>query len=82
MDSAEIAQRLEPLGWTVIDVAVNGAGQMVKLIQHRDGRSVAMFQPDTEDLVRGRATVEQIIARNIGADLADPWPIREANALP
>jgi hypothetical protein len=80
MDSTEIAKHLKQRGWEVIDVVVNRAGRFVKLIEHTDGRTVAMFAPDTEDLARGRATVEEIIARNVGADLADPWPKREAAA--
>jgi hypothetical protein len=40
---------------------------MVKLIEHTSGATVAMFHSDTADLVTGRATIVQIIARNKGA---------------
>jgi hypothetical protein len=33
-----------------------------------------MFAADAKDLADGKATIRQIISRNIRADLADPWP--------
>lgn len=65
---------VEALGWKIINMQINSDGINVLLLLHRDGRSVAMFRRDAEDLARGRATIEQIIARNQGANLADPWP--------
>lgn len=73
----KITEGLGLIGWRVADVAVNGAGRWVKLIEHQDGRTVAMFNPDVEDLIGGHASLEQIVERNVGADLADPWPVRE-----
>jgi hypothetical protein len=70
-----VEQRLQGSGWSVADVAINRRGRAVYLLMHGDRRSVAMFRPDIEDLIAGRATLDQIIARNRGADLADPWPV-------
>jgi hypothetical protein len=36
-----------------------------------------MFQEDAADLASQRAAIDEIIARNKGADLADPWPVEE-----
>jgi hypothetical protein len=74
--SAEIAKGLKSQGWQVTDVVVNEAGRFVKRLEHTSGQTVVMFQTDTADLAARRATVEQIIERNRGADLADPWPKR------
>ena len=68
MDSTEIAKQLKQHGGEVVDVVVNQSGRFVKLIQHTDGRTVAMLATDTADLATGRATVGEIIARNVGAD--------------
>jgi hypothetical protein len=65
---------VEALGWKIINMQINSDGKDVLLLTHEDGRSVAMFRHDVVDLARRRATVEQIIARNKGANLADPWP--------
>jgi hypothetical protein len=47
---------------------------MVHLIQSDSGWDVAMFSEDAADLAAGRVTIDRIINRNRGADLADPWP--------
>jgi hypothetical protein len=77
MDMEEISQRLENIGCKIINTQVNSRGRHVHLIKHQSGWSVAMFQEDAADFVSGRSTLEEIIARNRGADLADPWPISE-----
>jgi hypothetical protein len=75
MDTEEIMRRLRDLGWSVTDVAVNQAGRFVKRVEHTGGLSVVMFNDDLADLATGRAQIEEIIERNKGADLADPWPV-------
>ncbi len=35
---------------------------------------VAMFEPDAENLLRGKATLDQIIERNKGRDLGWTYP--------
>ena len=53
----------------------NRSLQPVSLIMEKARRrSVAMFDTDVEDLAASGVTLEQIERRNIGADLADPWP--------
>ena len=47
---------------------VNSKRRMVYLVQPWD---VAMFQEDIADILHGQATLDQVIARNKGADLAD-----------
>lgn len=66
---------LKKMGCSVIHVQVNASGRFVHLIQsEREKWDVAMFSEDAGDLVTKRATIDQIINRNRGADLADPWP--------
>jgi len=74
----EVWKKLRTMGWRFAKSQVNGAGRMVDLIRHDESRkSIAMFHKDAADLASGRATLEQIIERNKGADLADPWAVEE-----
>ena len=75
MDTAELVRKLRDRGCRIVHTQVNGAGRHVHLVKHQSGWSVAMFQADAADFVRGRATLAAITTRNRGADLADPWPI-------
>jgi len=77
MDIKEIAQQLQKMGSKIINTQVNSRGKHVHLIKHQSGWSVAMFQDDAAEFVSGRSTRNEIIARNTGADLADPWPVSE-----
>jgi hypothetical protein len=52
-------------------------GRLVHLVRHVSGCRVAMFQEDAADLVSQRATIDEIVARNKGADLAGPRPLEE-----
>lgn len=70
----ETRQALRAAGCCVLHSQVNSSGRMVHLIASQDGWDVAMFAQDVTDLVANRATIDEIIARNRGADLADPWP--------
>jgi hypothetical protein len=75
MQMPELKRRLRQQGCQIVKTQVNHSGQHVHLIKHGSGWSLAMFQSDAADFVRGRATIETIKNRNRGADLADPWPI-------
>jgi hypothetical protein len=70
-----IRAQLTSAGWRMTDQAVNDAGRHVCLLTHTNGCAVAMFFSDVHDLAKRRASLDQIIARNKGADLADPWPV-------
>ena len=72
MDIKEINRRLHEKGCLIVRSQVNSKGRMVHLIQPWN---IAMFQEDIADILRDQATREQVIARNKGADLADPWPV-------
>jgi len=72
MDLQEIKRRLQGFGCTIARSQVNQKGRLVHLIQPWD---VAMFQEDIADILSGRATLGEVINRNKGADLADPWPV-------
>jgi hypothetical protein len=61
---------LKRMGCQIVHVRPNGNGQLVHLIRS-DRWNVAMFSGDATDLVTGRATIDEIIKRNVGADLAD-----------
>ena len=71
MDLQERTRRLHDAGCHVERAQANRKGRLVHLIQPWN---VAMFQEDIADILCGRATLDQIIERNKGADLADPWP--------
>jgi hypothetical protein len=58
----------------VVLTQVNRSGRLVLLIESAAGWSAAMFHSDAVDLVTGRRTIGEIIARNMGADLAEAWP--------
>lgn len=74
VDKAEVVGQLKAKDSIIESAQVNGAGRMVYLVRLGSGDRVAMFHTDAVDLVSGRATLSQVIARNVGADLADPWP--------
>ncbi len=74
MDKDEVARRLKEAGSILESVRVNAAGQLVYLVRLSSGERVAMFHEDAADMVSARATVGEIIIRNVKADLADPWP--------
>ncbi len=57
-------------GWHLIQTRVNRAGRVVHLVQLDSGHTIAMFHGDAAQLVSGRTTLEQIVTRNQGADLA------------
>lgn len=73
MDIEEIVQRLREKGCVIARWQVNSKGRMVHLVQPWDSRDVP-FHEDIADILVGQATLGQVIARNKGADLADPWP--------
>ena len=70
----ETIERLEKMGCRIVHIQVNASGRHVHLIKSDQGWDVAMFSEDAKDLATGTATIDQIISRNVGADLADPWP--------
>lgn len=75
MDVTELTERLRRKGYRTVNSAVNREGRMVYYIEVAPERRVAMFHEDAVDLVAGRATMEEIAARNKNADLAEPWRI-------
>jgi len=64
MDANEIIRQLRAAGHTCGDIYMNGKGQLCVVVD-----DVAMFQPDACDLLRNRATLNEIIERNKGKDL-------------
>jgi glycine cleavage system regulatory protein len=72
MDLQEITRRLQDRGCAIARSQVNQRGRFVYLIQPWN---IAMFQEDIADILSGRATLDEIIDRNTGADLADHWPV-------
>lgn len=72
MNIEEIIQGLRQNGCVIARSQVNSKGRMVHLVQPWD---VAMFHEDIADILVGQATLDQVIGRNKGADLADPWPV-------
>lgn len=71
MDIQQIIEALRQRGCTIVRSQVNSSGRFVHLVQPWD---VAMFHQDIVDVVSGHATLSEIVSRNTGADLADPWP--------
>jgi hypothetical protein len=69
----EIISDLRARGCSIRASAVNRAGRFVHLVDPWD---VAMFHEDISDVLSGRATLAEVVARNRGSDLADPWPAR------
>lgn len=72
MDIQEIVRHLQDKGCVIARSQVNQKGRMVHLVQPWD---VAMFHKDIADILMDRATLDEVISRNKGADLADPWPV-------
>ena len=72
MDIQEITEHLRDAGCHIARSQVNQKGRFVHLIQPWD---VDLFQDDVTDILYGRATLGEIVERNKGADLADPWPV-------
>ncbi len=75
MDAQQLTVRVRDRGWRIVDIAVNRSGQVVYSVKLDSPGIAAMFHNDLADLVMRRATLEQIAARNNGADLANPWPV-------
>ena len=71
MTIEEIVIGLHGRGCSIRNSAVNKAGRFVHVVDPWD---VAMFHEDIADVLAGRATVDDVVSRNRGADLADPWP--------
>ncbi len=72
MSLQEITKRLHDAGCHIERSQANGKGRLVHLIQPWN---VAMFQEDIADILRTHVTLDKVIERNKGADLADPWPV-------
>jgi len=72
MDIQEIVRRLHDKGCVLERSQVNQKGRIVHLIQPWN---VAMFHEDIADILMGRATLDEVVSRNKGADLADPRPV-------
>ena len=72
MDIQEIVRHLQDKGCVIARSQVNQKGRMVHLVQPWD---VAMFHKDIADILMDRATLDEVISRNKGADLAGPWPV-------
>lgn len=72
MNIEEIIRGLHEKGCVIARSQVNSKGRMVHLVQPWE---VAMFHEDIADIMVVRATLDQVIARNKRADLADPWPV-------
>ena len=72
MDVEEISSRLKEVGCTIAKTQVNQRGRHVHLVQPWN---VAMFLEDVSEVLTGQATLQEIIDRNKGADLGDPWPV-------
>jgi hypothetical protein len=72
MNIGEIIERLRTSDGVIDRSQVNRDGRMVHLVQPWD---VAMFHGDIADILTGRASLDQVVSRNKGADLADPWPV-------
>lgn len=79
MDMEEIVRRLHDAGCRIERSQLNAKGRFVHLIQPWD---VAMFQEDIGDILLGRATLREVMGRNEGADLANPWPVSSHRAMP
>jgi len=68
----EVTEGLRERDCAIVRSQVNSSGRFVHLVQPWD---VAMFHEDVVDILVGRATLAEIVSRNRGADLADPWPV-------
>jgi hypothetical protein len=66
----EIVSDLRERGCEIRKSAVNKAGTLVHIVDPWD---VAMFHEDIADVLVGRASVAEVVFRNRGKDLADPW---------
>lgn len=72
MNIQQIVALLRERGCAIARSQVNAGGRFVHLVQPWD---VAMFHEDIADVLSGSATLGEIVSRNRGADLADPWPV-------
>jgi hypothetical protein len=72
-----VNQRLQSRGWRITHLQINSEGKDVIQLAHLEHPRVAMFRRDIADLARGRVTIDEIIVRNTGANLAGPWPVVE-----
>ncbi len=72
MGLQEVMRRLHDAGCHIERSQLNRKGRFVHLIQPWN---VAMFQEDIADILCGQATLDKVVERNKGADLADPWPV-------
>ena len=72
MNMQEVVLRLQDSGCAIAGSQVNQRGRLVHLVQPWD---VAMFQEDIADILSRRVSLDEVINRNRGADLADPWPL-------
>lgn len=72
MDIEQVASLLRERGCGIARSQVNASGRFVHLVQPWD---VAMFHEDIVDVLTGRSTLTEVVSRNKGADLADPWPV-------
>jgi len=78
MDIEEIVRRLRDTGCRIERSRLNEKGRFVHLVQPWD---VVMFQEDIVDILCGRATLREVMRRNDGADLANPWPVPSHRAM-
>jgi hypothetical protein len=72
MDITQVENLLRERGCAIARSQVNSGGRFVHLVQPWD---VAMFHEDIVDILSGRSTRNEVVSRNMGADLADPWPV-------
>lgn len=72
MVATDVVRRLNDRCSFVQHVQRSASNRFVYLVQPWD---VAMFLEDIKDILAGRATLPEVIKRNRGADLADPWPV-------
>jgi len=74
MDDEDPHQKLAGREARIVSTKRNASGRVIHLVEFASGQRIAMFRTDLIALTRGTVTLDHIVTRNKGADLAGPWP--------
>jgi hypothetical protein len=70
----ELSRRLRAARASIVCARRNAVGETVHLVRLASGEMYPMFHADAVAFATGSSTLQEIVARNQGADLAGPWP--------
>jgi hypothetical protein len=74
MDGDDPNQKLGGVEARIVSTKRNSLGRVIHLVEFPSGQRIAMFRTDLIALTRGTVTLDHVVTRNKGVDLAGPWP--------